>query len=272
MKLTVLGSGTAIPTKHRSSSAYVLETNGVHILIDCGPGTVRRLLEHGYGLDGINHIFLTHTHPDHVSDLVPLLLSKHLMAVYAEQMRTESPMNELPIDIVGPPGFGPKIEAIAQAMHWHVQHEKFTVQFNEVANGDFTRAGLAVRTIQTEQGDEKVPPSIAYLFQQNGKRILITGDLRGVDEVIALAKSSFTQEGDGIDLLIIECANPTDMPRGTHLNPPLVARAATEMNARKVIITHVYDFIVELEDPAQAVKSAYRGDVQLAHDGLKLEV
>ena len=85
MKLTILGSGNAVPTKHRSSSAYLLEASGVHFLIDAGSGTVRRLLEHEYHLGGINHILLTHTHPDHISDLVPLLHAKFVWELFAKE-------------------------------------------------------------------------------------------------------------------------------------------------------------------------------------------
>ena len=45
--LTLLGTGTPAPLTHRAGSSYLLELAGEKLLIDCGPGSVRRLLETG---------------------------------------------------------------------------------------------------------------------------------------------------------------------------------------------------------------------------------
>lgn len=277
MKLTVLGSANAVPTKHRSASAYLLETNGAHLLIDCGSGTVRRLLEHEYSLGGINHVLLTHTHTDHVSDLVPLLHAKFVWELFAKAMKAESPMNEFPIDLIGPPGFENVIRTIANVTDASMLGGKrlptFQVQFTEVTNTTLQRAEATIQTVQTEIGEENYPPSVAYLITDADKRILFTGDVRRTEEIVALATAG--RQGEqipGVDVLVIDCTGGTDMPPGGHLNPPYVAKAAQDMGARKVILTHLSEFVLQDEDLVKSVKSAYQGDVVLAHDGLKLEV
>jgi ribonuclease BN (tRNA processing enzyme) len=45
--VTILGSGTCVPSLAGSSCAVLVETGAAKILIDCGPGTMRRLLENG---------------------------------------------------------------------------------------------------------------------------------------------------------------------------------------------------------------------------------
>ncbi len=272
MKLTVLGSGIGIPTKHRSASAYLLEATGVHFLIDAGPGTLRRLVEYDYHLGGINHVLLTHVHPDHVFDVVPLLSAKFGWEYYAKLMKTDSPMNEYPIDLVGPPGFEKVIRTMADLTDPSILSGQrvpvFAVQFTEVSTTTLQRGnGVTIQTVQTEQGEGYIPPSVAFLITEAGKKVLFTGDLRRVEEVIALGKNA-----GGVDVLVIDCHFSTDMQPSGHLNPPLVAQAAGDMGARKVVLTHLADFIVEQEDPVKAVKSAFRGDVILAHDGLKLEI
>ena len=75
MKITVLGSGTAVPDLQRNSAGYLLEEKGHRFLIDFGYGTVHQLLHLGITYHDIDRIFLTHPHPDHMCDLVPFLYS-----------------------------------------------------------------------------------------------------------------------------------------------------------------------------------------------------
>jgi len=43
MKVTILGSGTGIPSLQRNAAGYLLEVGGLECLIDCGSGTLLRL-------------------------------------------------------------------------------------------------------------------------------------------------------------------------------------------------------------------------------------
>lgn len=45
MLLTILGSGTAIPVPDRFPAGYLLQTQTAQVLIDCGPGVLRRLAQ-----------------------------------------------------------------------------------------------------------------------------------------------------------------------------------------------------------------------------------
>lgn len=73
MKLTILGSGTCVPAVERGSPANYLEIGGKQILIDCGPGTVRQIVESKLDYRKVDIVFVTHFHNDHTSDLVALI-------------------------------------------------------------------------------------------------------------------------------------------------------------------------------------------------------
>ena len=64
MKVTFLGTGGAVPTTQRSTSALLVTREGDRLLFDCGEGTQRQMMRYGTGFD-IGHIFLTHMHGDH---------------------------------------------------------------------------------------------------------------------------------------------------------------------------------------------------------------
>lgn len=79
MKLTILGSSSALPTSERNPSAHVLNVHERFFLIDCGEGTQLQLRKARIRLGKINHIFISHLHGDHVFGLYGLLSTFSLM-------------------------------------------------------------------------------------------------------------------------------------------------------------------------------------------------
>ena len=79
MKLTILGSSSALPTSERYPSAHVLNAHERLFLIDCGEGTQMQLRKNRIRFAKINHIFISHLHGDHVFGLYGLLSTFSLM-------------------------------------------------------------------------------------------------------------------------------------------------------------------------------------------------
>jgi len=79
MKLTILGSSSALPTSGRYPSAHVLNARERLFLIDCGEGTQMQLRKTRTRFAKINHIFISHLHGDHVFGLYGLLSTFSLM-------------------------------------------------------------------------------------------------------------------------------------------------------------------------------------------------
>jgi ribonuclease BN (tRNA processing enzyme) len=65
-------------TQERSEPASLLIVDGRPYLIDCGIGTMRRLLDAGVPSQSIRTIFITHNHPDHALGLVDVLANDFL--------------------------------------------------------------------------------------------------------------------------------------------------------------------------------------------------
>lgn len=73
VKLTILGSGSAMPTPQRFHTAQLLEMRGKTFMIDCGEGAQNRLIQNGIHPTRLNHIFISHLHGDHCFGLMGLI-------------------------------------------------------------------------------------------------------------------------------------------------------------------------------------------------------
>jgi len=77
--VTILGSSSALPTSKRFPSAHVLNVHERMFLIDCGEGTQIQLRRFKLPMNRISHIFLTHSHGDHVLGIFGLISSFNLL-------------------------------------------------------------------------------------------------------------------------------------------------------------------------------------------------
>ena len=74
MDLLVLGCQAGMPASGQASSGYLVTAGGCRILLDCGPGVAAVLSAHG-GARALDAIMVTHLHPDHCYDLLPIAIS-----------------------------------------------------------------------------------------------------------------------------------------------------------------------------------------------------
>jgi ribonuclease Z len=90
-QIHILGTNSALPIKHRSPSAHLLNACERSFLIDCGEGTQMQLQKFELKSSKIEKIFISHLHGDHYYGLIGLISSYHLY-------RRKSPL-----EIYGPP-------------------------------------------------------------------------------------------------------------------------------------------------------------------------
>ena len=72
-KLTILGCGSAKPTKTTSPSGQLVELCDKSFLVDCGEGTLLTMQKLGVHTGRLYNIFISHLHGDHCFGLIGLL-------------------------------------------------------------------------------------------------------------------------------------------------------------------------------------------------------
>lgn len=117
--VTVLGSGSALPTGARHCSGQVVNINGFRMLLDCGEATQTQVRIYHQKLQSLGHIFLTHLHGDHFFGLPGLVSSMHLCG------RTD------PLDIYAPAGVRVAMDTLLAAAGSHIGYE---IRYHELTH------------------------------------------------------------------------------------------------------------------------------------------
>lgn len=249
MKLTILGSGTGVPTLQRSSPAYLLEAPGGCGLIDCGSGTLRQLLHLGRPCSEVDVVFVTHTHPDHIGDLAPLIHALKIPIGY----RRESPLH-----LVGPTGFPDFYQACIATVA--TPPKAFAVEV-AVARERFECLGLTVRTTPVRHVARL--NSIAYRFEAAGKAVVFSGDCDDDPRLAALAT--------GADALVIDCSFTDELKKPGHLSASECGRIARDARVGTLILSHLYPVIGSDDTRLDEAIAACDCNVQLAADLMEIQ-
>lgn len=102
MKITLLGTGSPVPSVKRASSGYLIEIDGDVIVMDHGPGAFARLLRAGKRATDVSHVFLSHLHFDHCFDFLRLF-----------HHRWDASGDSTPaLQVFGPPGTQALVERV----------------------------------------------------------------------------------------------------------------------------------------------------------------
>ena len=78
-ELTILGSGSAVPTPKRNPSSQFINCHNRRILIDCGEGAQFQIRKYKIKLQSIQIILISHLHGDHYFGLAGLLSTMNLL-------------------------------------------------------------------------------------------------------------------------------------------------------------------------------------------------
>lgn len=253
MRLTTLGTGTSSPSATRVNAGHLVEAGDVRLLMDCGSAVVHRMATLGVDWMGITHVAITHFHADHLSDIATLVTAWRWGVL---------PARTAPAAMIGPPGFRDEMERLAGTFGAIVTAPGgFDVVIQELPPGESMEVGAGVRLEARKV--PHTPESIAYSVEHGGRRLVYTGDM-GFDP-------AFGEWAHGCDLLLCECSLPDAMGIPIHLTPGQCAAIAAAADPRRLVLTHFYPPVEEV-DVAAIVAARWPGELVLATDGWTTEI
>lgn len=250
MKLTILGSGTAVPRLNRNMSGYLLEVNGEKILFDSGPGIIRRLLEIKVGITGIHYIFYTHFHPDHMNDLPGFLVIDHVNDFKGT------------LNLYGPSGFKKYFNFIKKAAIGKLNYNAKVKEMKDCSTAKIptvNKGNITIKSIKSKHSKN----SIAYRIEYGNKSIVYSGDTDYSNDTVKISKNA--------DLLVLECSYPDNKKVKGHLTPSLCGKIAAKANAKKLVLTHFYPECDKVDIKKQCRKE-FSGNIVLARDFMTIKM
>lgn len=249
-ELIILGSGTCVPSLKRGSSGLVVLTERTKILVDSGPGTLRRMLEAGFTYHDMDLLLYTHTHPDHVADLVPFLFASK----YSDLPRKRDLL------CVGGPGFRRYFNKIRK-----VYGSWMSSEFYQFTTKELSRRPLLFQDLKiSAKPMAHLPESVGYRIAfKDGGSLAISGDTDYCRNLVELASE--------VDLLILECSFPNDKKVEGHLTPSLAGRIGLESRCKKLLLVHFYP-VCDQTDILKECGDVYSGEIILGEDLMRMEI
>ncbi|MGM0365931.1 MAG: MBL fold metallo-hydrolase [Actinomycetota bacterium] len=219
---TVLGCGTTAINRNKGCPGYVLEAGGKTILLESGSGTLYRLAKTGVSVDSIDTVCYSHHHPDHISDLLPLLHSLKWDPSLKKKTRE--------LTIMAPQKV---LDFYRQLLSFYgdsisPDNKRLRVNLRSTSNGPIILGNIAIECRRVAHTQD----SVGFRFSFRGKTLAYSGDA-GLD-------ASLVKLAANCDLLLCECSFPNDRKFEGHMCPRDIDTLIKKANPKKVLITHIY--------------------------------
>jgi len=253
-EIVVLGSGTCVPSLSRNPCALLMKTGRSHLLFDCGPGVMRRLLEAGVSIFDVSTIFLSHFHPDHSGELASFLFSLK----YPAPSRFSKPLT-----IIAGAGFNDfyrNLKAVYGSWIEFPEDRLTIVEMNTTAEDRYVTPTFTVVSCPVAHR----PESVAFrIVDARGRSMVYSGDTDYCDSLVGLAR--------GADLFVCESAFPDDQKVAGHLTPSLAGKIASQAAVKRLMLIHFYP-ACDAVDIENQCRTTYNGPILLARDLLTVAI
>lgn len=252
MDIHILGCSGGIGQDLHTTALRV----GEDTLIDCGTGIGTLPLNE---LQKIRHIFITHSHLDHIAGL-PMLLSTiydeligQPLTIHCQQETYEAMMKHIFNWSIWPNFF-----ALPSA-------ENAVIRFSAMSPGESLTLGENIHTMVKV---EHTVPAAGYLVQNNKTGFAFSGDTAHAPELWKAINLA-----DHIELLIVECAFAEERSeiahQAKHFSPEVLSTALQGLTVNPQIgISHLQPgkeqlIMSELQHamPNRSIRSIHNGEV-----------
>ena len=247
MRLTVLGAGPAYTDRQGASGACYLVSEGTtHVLLDLGQGSFTRVFEHVAPPD-LSAVVVTHLHPDHFIDLVPM---RHYLRYEFHPPRR--------MRVLGPRALAERLDAL----HGEPGFTAEALDTEPLGVASRRVGALHLEAHLVTHTDESYAVRVAGAA---GPGLVYSGDCGRAEDMVPLIRPG--------DVLLSEVSfGPGPAPADVfHLDGPAVGRVAAATGVGRVLLTH----LLMGRDPdatIASVRASYDGPVDLVWPGTRIEV
>jgi ribonuclease Z len=280
LRITLLGTGNPRPTPERYGPAILVEaatSPPTRILVDAGRGAAERLFTVGGRelLSGIDLVLLTHLHSDHVVGLPDLWLTGWLFG------RARA------LSVKGPEGTSAMMGYIERAFDFDVRMRRdlderlpgagAAVDASDVRpDAPFGVSGVKVTAFVVDHGPVK--PAYGYRIDYAGKSVVLSGDTRFNENLIAHAK--------GCDVLVHEVVAPDVERRASamrdpavtqriidhHTTPEEAGRVFSAVKPKLAVYSHIVPSVTTAKDLEGPTRKTYAGPLVVGEDLMVIDV
>jgi ribonuclease Z len=280
-RVTLLGTGTPIPSPERFGPSTLIEAGDHTVLIDAGRGATIRLFQIGVPIGKIDALLLTHFHSDHTVGIPDLWLTGWLSSYFGNRQR--------PFNVIGPVGTARLMRhleaAYAQDIEIRIKDEHLAREHIAITVKEFTEDGivyhvgdLRILAFTVDHG-EAIKPAYGYRIEYQDRVAVISGDTRYNANVV--------RYGEGVDLLVHEVAmarpdllGETYIQRivNHHTSPQEAGRVFAQTTPKLAAFTHLVMLASEtiaaptVEELIAATRETYAGPLEIGEDLMSFEI
>ena len=253
MELIVLGAAPAYTDRSGSaSSSYLVRHGDSALLLDLGEGAFANLAS-TLEPSTLTAVLVSHLHPDHFIDLVPL---RHYLRYEFDPPRR--------VRVLGPAGLGDRLDAL----HAHPGFAAASLDGAPLAAGTQRIGPFEVEARLVHHTEESYAFRVSVAGTPGtpaGPGLVYSGDCGRADDLVPLIRPG--------DTLLSEASFGAGVvPAGAeHLTAADAAHAATAGGAARLLLTHI-QMGYDRAEALAAAQSAFAGPIQLVTEGDRFEI
>ena len=248
MRLTVVGAGPAYSDKPGAVGACYLVTDGdATIALDLGHGAFAGLASR-IAPERLTAILVSHLHPDHFVDLVPL---RHYLRYHVTP-----PARAL---VLAPEGLVARLDGLHAQPGW----TSASLDVEPLREGEHELGRFHVEAGRVAHTDDS--HAFRVHVDDRGPALVYSGDVGRADDLRALVRPG--------DTLLVEASfgESAGDPGAAHLDGPAVGDLAADTRPARVLLTH----LLPVADPAAtiaAVRKRFDGPVSVVEPGDEIDL
>ncbi|UUY01749.1 MBL fold metallo-hydrolase [Svornostia abyssi] len=263
----------------RAGTSVAFVVDGAVYLVDCGLGSLARLLEAGLTPADVRAVLVTHHHADHTADLGALLVHAwsagrrpevrvHGPAPTASWVRALPDVHRVATDRAVAHATRPAFSAFVRAEEFATGGDAAVVLRDD---------RVEVRALTVDHGGL---PSVAYRVRTADRDVVLSGDTGGKTDLAGFAAGADTLMHEVIDFPLAErvlraqgaAEEFIGHQRDDHSPPEVCGATATRAGVRTLVLYHLIPGTPGVTDTAWRAKVApsFAGRVLVARDLLEV--